>query len=76
MLEDPRELLALVEFPLIPLDAPPKALRLLAPDEPDVCRLPTRSPPPPRLALMSPARGDGPAPEPPLPPVPRSIVPA
>ena len=55
MLEEPRELLARAPLPLMPEDAPPNALLLVALPEFGTCRLPTRSPPPPRLELPAPA---------------------
>src|SRR5277367_1602559 len=55
MLEEPRELLARAPPPLMPEDAPPKALRFVALGDFGTCRLPTRSPPPPRLELPPPA---------------------
>src|SRR5580704_783317 len=54
MLEEPRELLARAPPPLMPEDAPPKALRFVALGEFGTCRLPTRSPPPPRLFVLPP----------------------
>src|SRR5277367_6999055 len=45
MLELPREPLAFAALPL--LEEPPKAPEFLPPEPPEVCRLPTRSPPPP-----------------------------
>src|SRR5215469_6232986 len=51
MLDEPRELLARAELPLIPPLLIPRD-----PPEPDVLRLPTRSPPPPpRFPPRSPA---------------------
>lgn len=65
MLEEPRELLARAPLPLMPDDAPPNALRLVALPEFGTCRLPTRSPPPPRLVLPAPPpRLELPAPPP------------
>src|SRR5438128_2108462 len=88
MLEAPLLWLAIAE-PLFPPEAPPKALLLLPPEDPETCRLPTRSPPPPTgrvaglvLAPPPPGRLAVPAPPPgrlavPAPPPPgRLAIPA
>src|SRR3984957_4203801 len=59
ILEEPRELLARAWLPLIP-EAPPNALRFVALRFCDTCRLPTRSPPPPRFISLVPALGPAP----------------
>ena len=76
MLEEPRELLARAPLPLMPDDAPPKALLFVALPEFGTCRLPTRSPPPPRLELPAPAPrlGVSRVPAPRSPPEPRLDV--
>lgn len=74
MLDAPRWLLARAEPPLIPLEAPLKAPLFAEPPAPDVCRLPTLSPPP-RLALMFPALAPL-LPAAPVVPAPRFVVPA
>src|SRR5215470_15844704 len=69
MLEEPRELLARAELPFIP-----PALIPRDPPEPDVFRLPTRSPPPrfpprsPAPPPLSPPRSPRLSPTPPRPP--------
>src|SRR5580658_2018135 len=60
ILEAPRELLARACPPLERAEAPPNALRFVALGPWDTCRLPTRSPPPPRFISLVPALGPAP----------------
>src|SRR4029077_8113911 len=53
MLDEPRELLVRALFPLKPPDPLPRALGFGEPPPLETLRSPTRSPPPPRLELLS-----------------------
>lgn len=57
MLEEPRELLARAELPLMPLPAPPKAFLLVELGVLRTCWLPTLLAPVARFELMLPALG-------------------
>ena len=74
MLEAPRRLLALAELALAPPEAPLKAPRLAELPAPDVCRLPTLSPPPRPALVLAALAPLVLVPDPPA--VPRFIVPA
>ena len=71
MLEEPRELLARAELPLMPLLAPPKPLRFVELGVLRTCWLPTLLLPVPRFELMFPALAPPrlPAPDWPTPPL-------